>query len=210
MRHGRVDSANVRPYILAALAGLCAFAQGDRLIDIPLGRKIPSGVIRLEGQFDQSDASQSDAYLDWGVDSNWEASLHYENPVDARGRLTGDLSYNLIPPITGISPGISVGVQDLANNTGDGRRFYAASTFKVDGTDLWTPVELTLGASYDHQIRPFVGLSFPLDPRLRLMAEHDGFRISAGAEYKPTRNMALRWVVRGSVSELSLRLTTKL
>ena len=200
----------MRPYILAALACLCAGAYGDRLIDIPLGRKITYGTVRLDGQFGQADLSDSNVYLDWGVDASWEASLHYVNPADNRRRLTGDLSYNLIAPLTDVSPGISFGVQDVGNVTPDGRRYYVATTYRTDGVDLHSPVELTMGASYGNEVRPFIGLSFPLSDQLRLLAEHDGFRINAGVEYKPERAVAIRWLFENGVPVLSARLMARL
>ena len=45
----------MRAVLLAFAAALSAGACADNLINIPIGRKVPQGVLRFESRFDQND-----------------------------------------------------------------------------------------------------------------------------------------------------------
>ena len=73
------------------------------------------------------------------------------------------------------------------------------------GSDLY----LTLGAQFGKLNSPFVGVSMPLSPQFALLAEHSGYRLSAGFEIRPVKPVALRLVQRGSKPMLSLSVAAR-
>lgn len=187
-----------------------AACLADTLINIPIGRKIPYKVFRLEGRFDQGDLSQFTTNLDYGIDTNFDTRLTYQDLDGQRRVVTGDLSYNYVSPIVGLLPGLSVGIQDIANKTLDGRRPYFASTYQVGGSPMVDPVELTLGFNYTNRFKSFVGLMFPFTQQLRFLAEDDGHRVNAGVEWRQNESISFRWIFQDSKPQLGVRWQTRL
>lgn len=200
----------MRTLFLTLATALAAFSAADTLINIPTGRKVPYRVVRFEVRFDTSNVRQFETSVDWGIDTSFDTHLVYEDRDGQRRVVSGNIGYNYVAPITGISPGISVGLLDVGNRSREGRRAYAAMTYRVGGADLFNPVELSFGASFG--IRPigFIGLAFPFSEEVRFLAEHDGRKVSAGLEYKPTDSLALRWLVEDSRPQLAVRWQTRL
>ncbi len=195
-----------------AIFSLAAATQADRLIHIPLGKKVPRHVIRVEGDFDQNDFHAFHGYLDAGLTIDLDATIREDSVAGDPRRATFDFSYNYISPITDASPGISVGVQDAPNRTADGRRFYFASTFRVGlagSADTFTPAEITLGGFAGRKSTAFVGAMLPLTPAFRLMAEHDGYRVNAGIELRPVSNISLKYLFIGSKPEIGVQVRSK-
>ena len=195
----------MRAVLLAFAAALSAGACADNLINIPIGRKVPQGVLRFESRFDQNDFKQYRGFLSYGVDTNFDTRITYEDIDGARRLMTADLSYNYVAPITGISPGISFGLMDVGNRTPDGRRGYFATTYRIGGSDLFNPVELSFGVQYHDRALGFVGLLFPFSEQFRFLAEDDGRRISTGFEWRQNDSLSLRWLFEDSRPKLSLR-----
>ena len=200
----------MRPLFLASALALAAVSAADNLINIPIGRKVPYGVLRYESRFDQSDLRQYHGFLDYGIDTNFDARLTYDDVNGARRVVSGDVSFNYITPITGISPGLSFGIMDVANRTQDGRRAYMATTYRIGGADLFNPVELTYGVFYGKRPLGFVGIMFPFTEQIRFLAEDDGRRISTGLEWKQNNNLTLRWLFIDSRPQLGVRWQTHL
>lgn len=200
----------MRQVFVLCLLALSAGAFADNLINIPIGRKVPYGTIRFEGLFQQSDLKLFLGHIDYGIDSNFDSRLTYEDYQGSRRVVTGDFSYNYVTPITGISPGISIGMLDVANRTADGRRPYIVNTYRVGGADLFNPVELSFGVMYAGRPLGFVGLSFPFSEQLRVLAEDDGRRVNAGFEWRQNRSLAFRWIFQDSKPQLGVRYQTHL
>lgn len=112
-----------------------------------------------------------------------------------------NLGYNFINPITDFAPGFTVGVLDVLDRSPDRRRGYFSATYRygLDGENNQdVPMELSIGLTSGEAVRPFVGVSLPFSSKLRVLAEHDGFRVNAGVEVKPMRDLAFRFIVRDS------------
>jgi hypothetical protein len=138
-------------------------------------------------------------YLGVGLTTSWELEVRSQNLGLPTAQTTFDLTYNYLSPLTNLTPGFSIGVQDVINKTAEGTRPFIAITFR-EGFQVVNgefPADLTLGMSFvQKRLYPIVGASIPFSEGVRLMAEHDGFRISAGFELKPIKPLALRFIVR--------------
>lgn len=170
-----------------SLLVLAASASADRLITIPLGRKIPFHQIKFDTFAELSRARSLDRFVGIGVTPEIELDYHGERIDGGPLRDTFDASYNLVAPFTGLTPGISVGLQDGLNRTRNGRRAYLAVTFRNPVDNIGNgnlPLDVTLGISQGDRTRPFLGVSIPMSESLRLQVEHDGYRIASGLEYR--------------------------
>lgn len=187
-----------RTVTLIALVAVGAAVNADRLIFTPMGKKTPFNAIRLDLL---SIPSRDVAFgmISFGLTSQIELELYGESFDSDRIDLAGSASFNLISPITDISPGISVGVQDFANNTRDGRNVYLATTYYFGNIGQYNqdvPTIFTLGFSSRDQGFLFVNFALPLSENFRLVGEHDSYRISAGLEVMPFDGAMLRFLFR--------------
>ena len=142
-------------------------------------------------------------FVELEVRSNWLS----ENDSNA----TFDLAYNVIAPLPDLSPGISFGVQDVLDETPEGRRAYGAITFRPIFTTINgdVPADVTLGFFQGRYTQAFVGVSFPFARQFRLLAEHNGDQPSAGFELRPRPNLGFRIQFRERETLASLQLTTR-
>ena len=193
------------PLVLGAMS-LVALASADRLIDIPTARKIPFEDVRYEFRSQPFSSGTFEQYLGLGVGKSFELDLR---AMEERGQKqvgTFDFAYDLIAALPGVSPGISFGVQDGADRTVDGRRYYFATTYRdvlqVIGGSVKTDV--TLGVQTGKLTSPFVGFSLPFSKHVYFIGEHNGYRISAGLEFRFTDRIAVRYYTRDKEMFLSL------
>jgi len=188
-----------------------ATACADDLIDIPTARKIPFEDVRFEYRAVPVAGGDFQHFLGIGIGKSFELDLRDVQNPGYRQAGTFDFSYNFTPALPGISPGISFGVQDAANLTSDGRRFYLVTTFRNDldafSSNLYADV--TLGVQAGSLTSPFVGVAVPFGPRFYVLAEDSGFRVSSGLEFRPSPRVTLRALVRGQQTMLSLSATSK-
>lgn len=200
----------MRARLLVAVL-LPAAAMGDRLIDLPIGRKIPFRAVRLEYRGERAFQGRNEIYVGYGIGTQFEIEARTLALGGQAERATFDLAYNLIGPISGLSPGISVGVLDVPGSTSDGTRAYAVATFRepapLDTGDSYS--EVTIGFTFGRLTSPMFGASLPLTNRIRLMGEHNGYRLAAGAEYRPIPDVSLRFLVRGQQTFLSVGVTRR-
>ncbi|HVT10645.1 MAG TPA: hypothetical protein VHE55_00130 [Fimbriimonadaceae bacterium] len=202
-----------RPLLLALSLCLASSALADRVITVPMGRKIPFGEFKIDSFFELSNAKTWDRFVGIGVTKDFELDYYGERFANGPMRDTFNLSYNYLPPIMNESPGISVGVNDVLNRTAEGRRFYLAVTWRTAVDSIGSgnlPMDVTLGVSQGSTLLPFVGVSLPFGDPLRLLVEDDGFRIAAGVELKAFKNsFAARLLVRDQDVMLGANLTLR-
>lgn len=183
----------------------------DRVIFAPNGKKIPMGNFRFEHLFDQSRHERFRSSLGFGITEAIDAEITYEERN--RKVFSIDASYNFVPAVVGISPGISVGVRDALGKTEDGRFFYIAVTQKVGqfgdlSTDV--PAEITLGFAFGDIAEPLVGVMLPFRQSFRVLVDYDATRINAGLEYRPMNDLWIRWIHRQKQSFWSLTYVLRL
>lgn len=200
--------ASLALFILA----MSGWTQADRLILAPTGKKIPYGTVRLEHLFDQAEREWYRTALAVGITSTIDAELTFES-IEGRDKiLSYDVSYNFLPPLTNFAPGFSVGLRDGTGKTAEGRYLYLASTFRFGQIGRYnsdTPSEVTLGFSVGDRTSPFVGVLLPVRESLRLMAEFDTRRVTGGLEFRPHRDVWVRWIHREEQSLWSLTLVSR-
>jgi hypothetical protein len=202
-----------RLLFLTLLLGVASISCADRLITIPLGRKIPFQNFKLDSFMDLAHGRAWDRFLGVGVSPEIEVDYHGERIDGGQMRDSFDFSYNYVPPILNQSPGISVGVLDALNRTNDHRKLYLAATWRMAVDNIGNgniPMDATLGISYGRQTLPFVGVSAPFTENLRLLVEDDGVRIAAGLELRTLSNhLGLRAFVRGQSVMVGASLTMR-
>ncbi|MFI5385297.1 MAG: hypothetical protein ACHQ50_04165 [Fimbriimonadales bacterium] len=202
-----------RPLLIAILLGIASTALPDRLITIPLGRKITFDTFKIDGFAELSNLGTWDRFVGFGISPEFEVDYHGERIDSGPTRDTLDLSYNYVTPIMNQSPGISVGVQDALNRMRGGRRFYVAATWRQAVDTIGTgnlPLEATLGVSQGSRTLPLVGVSLPFSQDLRLLAEDDGVRIASGIEFRLFKNaLGVRLIVRDQDVMVGANLTLR-
>ncbi len=183
----------MRRLALLALPALSGLALGDRLIDVPVATKLTAGSVRLEEAFGLNNRAFRRDSLLVAVDKTFEVEARR---VRSPGRddTALDVYATLVSPFQGYSPGLATGVRDAGDRTPDGRRFWIAATFRepYEVGDLEIPADITIGGFVGSRGSAFLALSIPLGARLRLLAENDGIRTSAGFQYRPLRNLEVR------------------
>lgn len=202
----------MRVLLLVVALVLSGWTQAERLIMAPTAKKVPFGTARLEYLFDQAERDWHRTSLAVGVTTSIDAELTYEN-IEGHDRvLSYDVSYNILPPLTNLAPGFSVGLRDGTGKTKDGRFVYAASTFRFGQLGQFngdSPAEATLGFAIGDRTTPFVGVVLPFRESFRLLAEFDTRRTSGGLEFRPHRDVWVRWIHREKQSLWSLTLVSR-
>jgi hypothetical protein len=193
------------------LAAATSFA--DRVITVPMGRKIPFGVFKLDTFFELSHSRSFDRWLGVGISPEIELAYHGERIDGGPVRDTIDISYNYVTPLTNQSPGISAGIQDVANRTRDGRQLYLAVTWRTAADNIGmgnVPFDVTLGIAQGDRTHPFVGVSMPFSESLRLLVESNGNRIASGVDLRLFNSaFAARLVIRDQDVMVGANLTLK-
>lgn len=168
--------------------------------------------IKIEGLLEQSRNRNSRYYIGAGITDAIDAHITGEVFDGRRMRTSIDVSYNYIPPITGIGPGLSFGIQDALGVTRDGRRFFIAITNRdgyVDTVSGSVPAEITIGGYFGAINAPFIGASLPFTDYVRFLSEYDGRRVSAGVEVRPVKDIGIRAVFEGRDVLLGAQLTVR-
>ena len=111
---------------------------------------------------------------------------------------TADLSYVPTGPVPGLSPGIVLGIMDIADKTRDGRRGFFGLTFREDfaGSDGTNYGDITIGTFVGRRTQAFFGASVPFSRQFRLLVEHNGIRPAAGLELRPFKELSFRFILR--------------
>ena len=178
------------------------------MITIPRGGKIPFGTIRGEYMFEPSEPTSTISFLGVGLTTFVDAEIETDQLRGEKKFTQLNLDFNLNSPLAGFAPGISVGLLDATDQSPQGRRGYVAVSFQDTGGETSAPVETTVGAFFGRESHMFVGLSLPVSEQFRFLAEDDGFRVSAGAEWKTSAGPYFRFVFREHSTLLSVGSTT--
>jgi hypothetical protein len=187
----------MRLIAMAGLAALGGTAWADRLVDVPLGRKLLQGAVRVRGTGVAGGGGAGQALVGTGLFDSYDLDVDLRRGPGSRWSATLDASFNLSPPITDVAPGISFGVQDLADRTPHGRAAFIAFTQRFGNYGEWnqdTPTEVTVGLWSRRDGAAFVGVSLPFWDRLLLVGEATGSGVVAGLEARPLAGFSLRWL----------------
>ncbi|MBV6458702.1 MAG: hypothetical protein HONBIEJF_01838 [Fimbriimonadaceae bacterium] len=202
----------MRALIYGCLAFVPVAASADRLITIPTGSKILFRNMKVESFFLPSESNRSLTYFGYGIDRSFDAEIVIDRLSQRKVRGTFNFSWNYVPAVVDVSPGITIGIRDGLDQTGEGRSVYLATSnrFFLDGdfnSDLYG--ELIMGFGIGGFRGAFTGLSLPVSSQFRLVAEYDSRRITAGLDYRPDKAIQLRLLVRDGSPFLGLTLTRR-
>jgi hypothetical protein len=189
----------VRLFALLMLFAASVSASADWLIFIPSGRKLPYQTGKAELSWAAATTREVRTTMGYGLTPTIEFDFTSETLDPRNTLLSCGVSYNVTDPVVNFVPGLQIGVVDIANKTADGRRFYVATSYDVGMTGEFngdTPMKLTLGVVGGSMNGPFVGVTVPFTRSFIGLAEHDSRRLSAGFEFKPTRDTSLKWIFR--------------
>lgn len=177
--------------MVLGLLTLGTVSWAERLIFIPTGDRFLGGEVRLQSFFEDGSSSVRRTYLGFGILKLADLEITEEKRHGQDSQVSFDLSFNYNKPFPDISPGLSIGVQDALDRTVDGRGFYVAMTYQFnnfDAANAETPSELTIGGGTGRYRGAFVGAKLPFTNAVRLVAEHDSMRITAGLELEIPRS----------------------
>jgi hypothetical protein len=187
-------------------------AAADRLVDIPIGRKLLQGTVRVRATAPLEAGRATQVLVGSGVLESYDVDVVLDRETRGRWRASLDVSFNFAPPITDIAPGVSVGVLDIANRA-EGRAAYLAFTQRFGNygeLNQNTPTEVTLGVWSRGNGLVFVGASLPLWDRLLVLAEATGQGVTAGFEARPARGLSLRFLTAPEGPRLQASLQLRL
>lgn len=190
------------------LACLAPAAHADRLIEIPLGKKLTQGLVRGEALFSLGDSNRNKLYLGAGLDPHFEIEA-FTNRLGTDDFASFNLQYNQVAPIPDLNPGLSIGVLDALDRSPERRRAFFAATFRTM-SEVDVPLEVTVGVQTKFRQPFFAGAMLPFTNEIRVLAEHDGTRIAAGGEYRTRYGVAFRLIFQEKRTSWSVSLTRKL
>lgn len=170
--------------VAICLAGLASFVHADRNVYLPIARTIGFKNVRYDIFSYPNTVGNTDQFLAFSPVRNWEIELRQQRRGLLGTRETFDFQRNLLPPFVGTSPGISVGVLDVVNQSFEGRRGFIALTFKelLEVSESGEPGEVTLGYQFGSRTSGYVGATLSISPRTRLFFEHNSIQLIAGAD----------------------------
>jgi hypothetical protein len=196
------------PVSVLLAVSLFEWAHAERLIVIPIGDRYATGQLNFEALFEGYSFADRNVYFGFGFGNAFDAEVVLTNGRGmTRDVATFDLAYNYLPAVPDFGVGISVGIQDLLNQHPEGRGAYVAITSRVNNfqeINANTPLELTLGVGSGRYKGVFMGAKVPFSNSVRLLAEHDSRRVTAGVEFAPAKDVTLRWVVGDRQTRLGL------
>lgn len=194
------------------LALIPATVKADRLFEMPTARKVVKGLARYEISFGRDAGRATSHRLAYGIDTSIDIEIRSATPFDSNPDATFAIGYQFVAPVPGISPGIAVGVIDALNRTDNGRRLYAAMTFREAYYTVNGEVngDLTLGVLGGADNALFVSVAMPFSKEVSLLVEHDSKSITAGLEFRLIRNLTLRMSSQEKKGLLSVSWVQKL
>jgi hypothetical protein len=199
----------MRGWIALLFFGFGGTAFADRVIDVPIGRSLAMGTFQLSDMEAMNQSGARDRYFAFAPFTGVELAYRERVRPSESGRGTFDFAYNLIAPVAALSPGISIGMLDALNETTDGRRTYFAITFRqlLDVGEKGANGEVTMGVQFGNINSGFVGASIPLSNNFRLLAEHNGARVSVGFELAVAKTLKARAFTQDGTLLMGLNLS---
>lgn len=198
---------------LAAAIALCfaSAALADRLILIPLGKKLLSNTFRYEVLTEPS-RDNTQGWIGGGFGHSFDFEITGESFNDNRMTNSLDLAYNYTVPIVDFAPGVSFGFQDALGVTERGRNMYVAITYRFGNSGELNqdiPTEFTFGFWSRREGAVFAGARLPFSHTLSLIAEHDSENITGGFEISPHETASFRFLFRQSQVIVGLRVQAR-
>lgn len=196
---------------IALFLAVAGVSRADWLFDIPMGRKIPVGTLKFEYRAETQSGGYNETRFGLGITKGFDATFRALGFAGDARVGAFDFAYTAVAPVPALTPGITFGVLDSTGRTRDGRRFYAAFTFREDfeSVDGTLSSDITIGAFGGSNASAFAGFRIPLSRNFNFVAEHNGLRIATGFEWRFLPLTTTRVFARDGVLTLGVSLTTK-
>jgi hypothetical protein len=180
--------------VVLAGSAISPHALADRIFSIPIGRALPLGTLKLEMAASGNSRISRDRYVAFTPIPKLEIETRSRQRAGESGDWTYDFSYNFLPPVPGLAPGISIGMLDTLGNTLDGKRAFIAITFReqLEVGQVGEYGDVTIGYQTGKLTSPFVGATLPFSGTTRLLFEHNGARVTVGLQERLYRGLTLR------------------
>lgn len=165
----------------------------DRVLEIPTGRAIYPERVRIETGFLGGGRKQERWSLHWRPLTRLELygeRRGFEGHTDLFG-----FQYTLFPELPGYTPGISVGVWDVADHSQEGRGAYVALSYglpTLGATPLDHDLRVHVGFGMGGMPRFFLGFEIPLTNTMFLLAEHTGKHTNVALAWSPSNHIQVR------------------
>lgn len=193
------------PAAVALVLALTCVSFADTLVRIPTAYKTLKGTVKVRQLANQGSVGRGLTEVSVPVLEGFELRLGRLHEKGMRAKTSASLSYQYLPPFTDTLPGIAFGVEDIADQTPQGRSAYVVVTWSLGLTGTLNqdvPAELTIGAGTNQYKGIFLGARIPFAKQLNFLFEHDSRDVSAGIEIKPAQNMALQWMFQQNRTQL--------
>lgn len=193
------------------MIGASAAGWADRVVTVPRGDKVRDGAFQLVTLFDRG-SERFDHRFTVGFGQAYEIELSSTAGSTGPARGTLGFSYNFLPAFIDLSPALTFGVDDLADQLPGGPSFWATALFRLslDGDYNYdVPLEFTLGAGTGRYRGLFLAVNLPVSDQFRLVGEQRGRDLTAGLEIRPTRGLTIQWLHRRSGPLFGLSYTTR-
>ena len=187
----------MRKLVFIGICLLASFANAERLLFIPTGDKLRNDQIQFESWASKGNFKNRISFVGIGILDSMDFELRDEYGSFGKNRTSFDFSYNFFVPFPDVSPGISLGVQDILGNTQDGRSIFLAATWKINQDsplNANSPIEVTLGGGTGRYRGAFFGARMPFTDGFRLLTEHDSRKLRLGFEIVPLRDLKVLWM----------------
>lgn len=192
---------------------VAGFACAERFLFTPTGGKYRADRVRFETLLERGSTGDRFSWAGVGIGQAFDLEIT-ETRLRRGASYAGiDFGYNFALPFPDIAPGISFGVQDVANQTPAGRSLYGAVTWRYNQFDPWnsqTPLEFTLGGGTGRYRGIFLSTRLPLADVFRIVVEHDSREVAFGTEIIPFQGARALWMVRAQRAYLGLGLSLRL
>ncbi len=190
----------IRLSIGACFALICGSAMADRLIFIPVGKKVPFKAVKLNYMWDSENSDLNRSTLTAGIGVSFEFAATTNSNFLGDDDSIFDVSYSISDPLVDYAPGITVGMRDISNSSSDGRYVFFALTFRQGQSGVWNgeyPAEGTFGLKYGaNGPQLMMGGYVPLASFLAVVAEIDHDRVIGGLQLNLVPDLELRLLQR--------------
>ncbi len=181
--------------LLAVTLALCALgpAVANPILFAPTGMTLTTGQFRAEAAL--SPGNDDGKYFWFGAGlMQFEANLiHFDNPNGDDQNLIG-AQWSFLPE-TSLTPGVGLGVWDIADESPEGIGAYVAVTKRLP-TDMVLPllrdVSATVGVGVGGIRGPFAGVEAKLPLGFFVQAEYDSRDFNAAGGWAPIKLLRLK------------------
>jgi hypothetical protein len=174
--------------------------MADRLIFIPVGKKVPFKAIKFQHMWDADNSDLNRSTVTAGIGVSFEFAATTNSNFLGDEDSIYDLSYSISDPLVDYGPGITVGIRDISNSSTDGRYAFFALTFRQGQSGVWNgeyPAEATIAIKYGaHGPQLMMGGYVPLASFVAFIAEIDHDRVIGGLQLNLVPDLELRWLHR--------------